>query len=97
MAQGSFGSDSISGMDGSQTASAVTPPSISTSGGSFGTDTSASSAQAVNSGSYNAQTFADRQYHAESNTTSYADTAMATEKTQPTFAEKAMRDENKRK
>lgn len=84
-------------MDGSQTASAVTPPSISTSGGSFGTDTSASSAQAVNSGSYNAQTFADRQYHAESNTTSYADTAMATEKTQPTFAEKAMRDENKRK
>ena len=97
VAQGSFGSDSISGMDGSQTASAVTPPSISTSGGSFGTDTSASSAQAVNSGSYNAQTFADRQYHAESNTTSYADTAMATEKTQPTFAEKAMRDENKRK
>lgn len=81
---------------GSQTASAVTP-SISTSGGSFGTDTSASSAQAVNSGSYNNQTFADRQYHAESNTTSYADTAMATEKTQPTFAEKAMRDENKRK
>lgn len=98
MAQGSFGSDSTNaGMDGSQTASAVTPPSISTSGGSFGTDTSASSAQAVNSGSYNAQTFADRQYHAESNTTSYADTAMATEKTQPTFAEKAMRDENKRK
>lgn len=81
---------------GSQTASAVTP-SISTSGGSFGTDTSASSAQAVNSGSYNNQTFADRQYHAESNTTSYADTAMATEKSQPTFAEKAMRDENKRK
>ena len=71
MAQGSFGSDSTNaGMDGSQTASAVTPPSISTSGGSFGTDTSASSAQAVNSGSYNAQTFADRQYHAESNTTS---------------------------
>lgn len=98
VAQGSFGSDSTNaGMDGSQTASAVTPPSISTSGGSFGTDTSASSAQAVNSGSYNAQTFADRQYHAESNTTSYADTAMATEKTQPTFAEKAMRDENKRK
>lgn len=97
VAQGSFGSDSISGKDGSQTASAVTPPSISTSGGSFGNDTSASSAQAVNSGSYNAQTFADRQYHAESNTTSYADTAMATEKTQPTFAEKAMRDENKRK
>lgn len=97
VAQGSFGSDSISGMDGSQTASAVTPPSISTSGGSFGNDTSASSAQAVNSGSYNNQTFADRQYHAESNTTSYADTAMATEKTQPTFAEKAMRDENKRK
>lgn len=97
VAQGSFGSDSTNaGMDGSQTASAVTPPSISTSGGSFGTDTSASSAQAVNSGSYNAQTFADRQYHAESNTTSYADTAMATEKTQPTFAEKAMRDENKR-
>lgn len=95
VAQGSFGSDSISGMDGSQTASAVTPPSISTSGGSFGNDTSASSAQAVNSGSYNNQTFADRQYHAESNTTSYADTAMATEKTQPTFAEKAMRDENK--
>lgn len=101
VAQGSFGS---------QTASEVTP-SISTSGGSFGADTStasvahqavntpsgASSAQAVNSGSYNAQTFADRQYHAESNTTSYADTAMATEKTQPTFAEKAMRDENKRK
>ena len=82
VAQGSFGSDSTNaGMDGSQTASAVTPPSISTSGGSFGTDTSASSAQAVNSGSYNAQTFADRQYHAESNTTSYADTAMATEKT----------------
>lgn len=81
VAQGSFGSDSTNaGMDGSQTASAVTPPSISTSGGSFGTDTSASSAQAVNSGSYNAQTFADRQYHAESNTTSYADTAMATEK-----------------
>ena len=98
VAQGSFGLDSTNaGMDGSQTASAVTPPSISTSGGSFGTDTSASSAQAVNSGSYNAQTFADRQYHAESNTTSYADTAMATEKTQPTFAEKAMRDENKRK
>lgn len=98
VAQGSFGSDSTNaGMDGSQTASAVTPPSISTSGGSFGTDTSASSAQAVNSGSYNNQTFADRQYHAESNTTSYADTAMATEKTQPTFAEKAMRDENKRK
>lgn len=98
VAQGSFGSDSTNaGMDGSQTASAVTPPSISTSGGSFGTDTSASSAQAVNSGSYNAQTFADRQYHAESNTTSYADTAMATEKTQPTFAEKALRDENKRK
>lgn len=98
VAQGSFGSDSTNaGMDGSQTASAVTPPSISTSGGRFGTDTSASSAQAVNSGSYNAQTFADRQYHAESNTTSYADTAMATEKTQPTFAEKAMRDENKRK
>lgn len=98
VAQGSFGSDSTNaGMDGSQTASAVTPPSISTSGGSFGTDTSASSAQAVNSGSYNAQTFADRQYHAESNTTSYADTAMATEKTQPTFAEKAMRYENKRK
>lgn len=98
VAQGSFGSDSTNaGMDGSQTASAVTPLSISTSGGSFGTDTSASSAQAVNSGSYNAQTFADRQYHAESNTTSYADTAMATEKTQPTFAEKAMRDENKRK
>lgn len=98
VAQGSFGSDSTNaGMDGSQTSSAVTPPSISTSGGSFGTDTSASSAQAVNSGSYNAQTFADRQYHAESNTTSYADTAMATEKTQPTFAEKAMRDENKRK
>ena len=97
VAQGSFGSDSISGKDGSQTASAVTPPSISTSGGSFGNDTSASSAQAVNSGSYNNQTFADRQYHAESNTTSYADTAMATEKTQPTFAEKAMRDENKRK
>lgn len=98
VAQGSFGSDSTNaGMDGSQTASAVTPPSISTSGGSFGTDTSASSAQAVNSGSYNAQTFADRQYHAESNTTSYADTAMATEKTQHTFAEKAMRDENKRK
>lgn len=96
VAQGSFGSDSTNaGMDGSQTASAVTPPSISTSGGSFGTDTSASSAQAVNSGSYNAQTFADRQYHAESNTTSYADTAMATEKSQPTFAEKAMRDENK--
>ncbi|WP_456032079.1 hypothetical protein [Ruminococcus sp.] len=85
VAQGSFGS---------QTASAVTP-SISSSGGSFGTDTSASSAQAVNSGSYNTQTFADRQYHAESNTTSYADTAMATEKSQPTFAEKAMRDENK--
>lgn len=98
VAQGSFGSDSTNaGMDGSQTASAVTPPSISTSGGSFGTDTSASSAQAVNSGSYNNQTFADRQYHAESNTTSYADIAMATEKTQPTFAEKAMRDENKRK
>lgn len=98
VAQGSFGSDSTNaGMDGSQTASAVTPPSISTSGGSFGTDTSASSAPAVNSGSYNNQTFADRQYHAESNTTSYADTAMATEKTQPTFAEKAMRDENKRK
>lgn len=98
VAQGSFGSDSTNaGMDGSQTASAVTPPSISTSGGSFGNDTSASSAQAVNSGSYNNQTFADRQYHAESNTTSYADTAMATEKTQPTFAEKAMRDENKRK
>lgn len=98
VAQGSFGSDSTNaGMDGSQTASAVTPPSISTSGGSFGTDTSALSAQAVNSGSYNNQTFADRQYHAESNTTSYADTAMATEKTQPTFAEKAMRDENKRK
>lgn len=99
VAQGSFGSDSTNaGMDGSQTASAVTPPSISTSGGSFGTtDTSASSAQAVNSGSYNNQTFADRQYHAESNTASYADTAMATEKTQSTFAEKAMRDENKRK
>lgn len=97
VAQGSFGSDSSNaGMDGSQTASAVTP-SISTSGGSFGTDTSASSAQAVNSGSYNTQTFADRQYHAESNTISYADTAMATEKTQSTFAEKAMRDENKRK
>lgn len=85
VAQGSFGS---------QTASAVTP-SISSSGGSFGTDTSASSAQAVNSGSYNTQTFADRQYHAENNTTSYADTAMATEKSQPTFAEEAMRDENK--
>lgn len=85
VAQGSFGS---------QTASAVTP-SVSTSGGSFGTDTSASSAQAVNSGSYNTQTFADRQYHAENNTTSYADTAMATEKSQPTFAEEAMRDENK--
>lgn len=99
VAQGSFGS---------QTASEVTP-SISTSGGSFGADTStasvahqavntpsgASSAQAVNSGSYNTQTFADRQYHAENNTTSYADTAMATEKSQPTFAEKAMRDENK--
>lgn len=85
VAQGSFGS---------QTASEVTP-SISTSGGSFGTDTSASSAQAVNSGSYNTQTFADRQYHAENNTTSYADTAMATEKSQPTFAEEAMRDENK--
>lgn len=97
VAQGSFGSDSSNaGMDGSQTASAVTP-SISTSGGSFGTDTSASSAQAVNSGSYNTQTFADRQYHAESNTISYADTAIAAEKTQPTFAEKAMRDENKRK
>lgn len=97
VAQGSFGSDSTNaGMDGSQTASAVTP-SISTSGGSFGTDTSASSAQAVNSGSYNTQTFADRQYHAESNTISYADTAIAAEKTQPTFAEKAMRDENKRK
>lgn len=97
VAQGSFGSDSSNaGMDGSQTASAVTP-SISTSGGSFGTDTSASSAQAVNSGSYNTQTFADRQYHAESNTISYADTAIAAEKTQPTFAEKSMRDENKRK
>ena len=95
--QGSFGSDSNNtGVGGSQTASTVTP-SISTSGGSFGADTSASSAQAVNSGSYNTQTFADRQYHAESNTTSYADTAMATEKSQPTFAEKAMQDENNKR
>ena len=35
-------------------------------------------AQAVNSGSYNAQTFADRQYHAESNTTSCCSSAQKT-------------------